>query len=169
MYELPNGVFRPRIQSARALRRRVATLAIVGLYACVLTTAWVGCSGGAPGGDDQRVRAAMRMVGVEYSRYQSAHNGQPPPDEAAFRSFLDVQISKTPDYGVKSADELLTTTRDGQPLKVVYGKKAGPPDQPDTPWAAYEQTGVDGKRLVVNTRGTVVELASDEVNRIVGN
>lgn len=127
---------------------------------------WTGCGGGTPAGDEAKVRAAMRMVGIEYGRYQGAHNGQPPADEAAFRGFLDQQIRTTPNYGVKSADELLAMTRDGQPLHVIYGGKIGPPDQPDEPWAACEAQGDAGKRLVVNTRGSVVELSSDEVERI---
>jgi hypothetical protein len=127
----------------------------------------VGCGGAAGSGDEGKARAAMRMVGIEYGRYLAQHNGAPPPDEAAFGAFLDAQIKNTPDYGVASAGELLAATRDGGPLVVIYGKKVAPPDAPDLLWAAYEKTGVDGMRLVVNARGLVTELAADEVERII--
>ena len=107
----------------------------------------------------------MRMVGVEYGRYLAEHNGAAPADDAAFRAFVDGQIAKTPDYGVKNAEELFACSRDGQPLTIVVGAKIVVPDQTDQAWAAYEQTGVDGKRLAVNTRGGVVELGADEFSR----
>ena len=109
----------------------------------------------------------MRMVGVEYGRYLGADNGAPPPDEAAAIAFIDEQIKRTPDYGVKSADELLGLTRDGERLQVIVGKKVAPPDMPDPLWAAYEKTGVGGQRFVVNSRGSVIELPAEEVERII--
>ena len=125
----------------------------------------LGCGGGKPTGDEARARAALRMVGIEYGRYLVANNGAPPPDEAAMRTFLDLQISRTPNYGVASADELLSSTRDGKPLQLICGAKVAPPDRPEALWAAYEQTGVDGRRLVVNTRGDVVELDAEAFDR----
>jgi hypothetical protein len=125
-----------------------------------------GC-GGAPGADDEKARGAIRMVGVEYGRYLSANNGAPPPDEAALTAFIDEQIKRTPDYGVKSADELLTLTRDGERLQVIVGKKVAPPDAPEPLWAAYEKAGVGGQRLVVNARGSIIELSAEEVDRAV--
>jgi hypothetical protein len=50
---------------------------------------------------------------------------------------------------------LLRTGRDGQPLVVIVGKKVENPERSPYPWAAYEKTGVDGKRLVSDTRGGV--------------
>ncbi|RIK85351.1 MAG: hypothetical protein DCC67_04155 [Planctomycetota bacterium] len=61
-------------------------------------------------------------------------------------------------------DGLLTSPRDGQPLVIVYGKRIAPKDSPNTPWAAYEQTGVDGKRMVAKVRGTVDELTTAEID-----
>ncbi len=154
--------------TALASNRRAAIFALLGVAIALELMAASGCGGGsAATGDADRSRAAMRMVGIEYGRYLGANGGQPPADEAALRTFIEQQISRTPDYGVKSVDELLGASRDGQPLKIVVGKKVAPPDSPDMPWAAYEQTGVDGKRLVVNTRGAVTELPADEVERMI--
>lgn len=147
--------------------RRAPVLSCVWPMALILAAGQLGCGGGASGGGDDRARAMMRMVGIEYGRFLAAHNGQPPQDDAELRRFIDAQISQTPNYGVSSAQELLTSPRDGQPLKVVVGKKAAVADQPDLAWAAFEQTGVGGQRLAVNTRGLVQELSSAEVDRLV--
>ena len=51
--------------------------------------------------------------------------------------------------------------RDGQ-FVVVYGKRLAPSESPGTPWAAYEQTGVDGKRFAVQVRGANEELSPEQ-------
>ncbi|RIK88185.1 MAG: hypothetical protein DCC67_00865 [Planctomycetota bacterium] len=137
------------------------------LLVAALAAALLGCSGGATAGDEERARAMMRMVGIEYGRFLASHNGQPPKDEAELRQFIDAQISQTPNYGVKNAEELLTSPRDGQPLKIIVGKKVAPPDPSGSPWAAYEQTGVGGSRLAVNARGQVQELSSEQIESVV--
>lgn len=141
------------------------TVAVLFALASGLLSA--GCGGTATSGDEGRARTLLRAVGVEYGRYLGQHNGAPPSDEAAFRAFVDAQIAQTKDYGVASAEELLLSPRDGKPVKVIVGAKVTAPDQPDLPWAAYEQTGVDGKRLAVNARGTVVEFSSEEFSQAI--
>jgi len=123
-----------------------------------------GCGGGsgAAGGSDEQTIAVLRLTGQEYGSYLAAHNGQPPKDAAAFRQFVESRLDQLTPYNVKSADDLLKSPRDGQPLVIVAGKVATAPDQKDFPWAAYEQTGVDGKRMAVNTRGGVVDLTPEE-------
>ena len=54
---------------------------------------------------------------------------------------------------VGSFDELFVSERDGQPLVVVYGS---PPKDSDV--VVYEQTGVNGKRLVGHRIGMVEEV-----------
>ena len=71
------------------------------------------------------------------------------------------------EYGVKSVDDLLRSGRDGQPLQVIYGKTVAAPDRPEYPWAAYEQTGVDGTRLAVHTRGGVQELDAAQFSQLI--
>ena len=69
-------------------------------------------------------------------------------------------------YGVKAVDELLNSPRDGKPFRIVVGKTVASPDAPDLPWAAYEQTGVDGMRMAANARGGVYEFGPDEFQKM---
>jgi len=123
-----------------------------------------GCGGGsgAPTGSDAQTQAVMRLTGIEYGGYLAAHNGQPPKDAASFRQYLESRLDQLADYNVKSADDLLKSPRDGQPLVIISGKKVSAPDQGDFPWAAYEQTGVAGKRMAVNVRGGVADMTPEE-------
>jgi hypothetical protein len=108
----------------------------------------------------------MRIVADEYGEFLATHGGQPPADVAAMRTFLESRLpTLSADYDVKSPDDLLASPRDGQPLVIVCGKKIAPPDSPETPWAAYEQTGVDGKRLASGVRYGPVELTPEEFAR----
>ena len=122
-----------------------------------------GCGGGAsPSGSDSQLRAAMKVLGLQYGSYLTEHNGAPPPDEAAMRAYLQSHMADLSAYGVKGVDDLLPPGRDGQPIKVVYGAKIAPPDRSQYAWAAYEQTGVDGKRLLCDSRGGVYEIGDKE-------
>jgi hypothetical protein len=104
----------------------------------------------------------LAVLGLQYGSYLAEHNGAPPPDEKAMREFLESRLDELSAYNVKSADDLLGAGRDGQPVKIVVGAKVASPDQPQYPWAAYEQVGIDGKRLASNARGGVYELTAEE-------
>ena len=123
-----------------------------------------GCGGGSNdlAGSDAQAVAVLRITGPEYGSYLAANNGQPPKDAAAFRKFLEARLDQFAAYNVKSVDDLLKSPRDGQPLVIITGKKVSAPDQADFPWAAYEQTGANGKRMAVNVRGGVVDLTPEE-------
>ena len=103
-----------------------------------------GCGDAAPAGNEAQTMAAMRLLGMQYAQYLAAHNNSAPKDEAAMRSWLEAHMNELTPYGVKSVDDLLKSSRDGQPLIVIYGKKVVDPDHPDMAWAAYEQTGAGG-------------------------
>jgi hypothetical protein len=122
-----------------------------------------GCGDGAsPSGSDGQLRTAMKVLGLEYGNYLTEHNGAPPPDEAAMRAYLQSRMADLSEYGVKGVDDLLRPGRDGQPITVVYGAKIVTPERSPYPWAAYEQTGVDGNRLVCDSRGGVYEIGDTE-------
>lgn len=104
----------------------------------------------------------MKVLGLEYGSYLTEHNGAPPPDEAAMRAYLQSRMADLNEYGVKGVDDLLRPGRDGQPIKVVSGAKIAAPDRSQFAWAAYEQTGVDGKRLLCDSRGGVYEIGDTE-------
>jgi hypothetical protein len=108
---------------------------------------------------------ALKLVGLQYGDYVTANHGAPPKDADAFRKFLASRVGELEVYNVKSVDDVLTSRRDGKPFTLICGKKVVDPDQPDSLWAAYEQTGVDGKRLAATVRGAVVELSAEEFAR----
>jgi hypothetical protein len=147
-----------RNMEGKWLRRTFAVAALIGISA-------LGCGGGVSptgGGDDFQTRRSMTALATFYGDYLNYY-GSAPKDEATFRAFLEERTDRINKMKLGGVDELLKSPRDGQPLVVVYGKKVAPPDSPNTPWAAYEQTGVDGKRMAVQVRGAVEELTSDQL------
>jgi hypothetical protein len=125
----------------------------------------LGCGGGVSptGGDaDFQTRRSMSALASFYGDYMSAY-GAPPADEAAFRTFLQERSKGIERMDIGGVDGLLKSPRDGQPLVVLYGKRKAPADSPNTPWAAYEQTGVDGKHMAAQVRGSVEELTADQI------
>jgi hypothetical protein len=127
-----------------------------------------GCGGGASrtgGGDDFQAQLRLTTIASFYGDYLGAF-GAPPKDQAAFRTFLNEREAGIKRLGVDSVDDLLTSPRDGQQIVVIYGKKVAPPDSPNTPWACYEQTGVDGKQMAAQVRGEVKELSADEIAKL---
>jgi hypothetical protein len=134
------------------------------LAPALIGLALAGCGGaGAPRGDDAQARRQLSAVSALYGEYLQLHNNVPPKDQAAFHSFLNENGgSRLKLYNADSVDQLLKSPRDGQPFLVVVGKRLAPPDSPGTPWAAHEQTGVDGKRLAVQVRGATEELSPEQ-------
>lgn len=122
----------------------------VGVLAGLLLSG--GCGGpsessGMSAEDYETLRSASAM----FSQYMGANNGKTPPDEQAFRAFLETKKDVLDKTG-KSVDELLTSPRNGEPLVFVYGKT--PVNGPmGMVYFAYEKTPVDGKRLVLASRG----------------
>jgi hypothetical protein len=149
---------------SRSMPRRRAWL----WAATFAVSAFAGCGGSsqpAPNSDDGQVRAAMTLLGMEYGGFMAAHKGAPPKDEAEMRKYLESRLSELSDYNVKSVDTLLRNGRDGQPLVLVIGTKIENPERSPSPWAAYEKVGVDGKRLVSDSRGGVYEIEEQEFSQ----
>jgi hypothetical protein len=143
------------------LSRSAVVVALVGGWTLI------GCGGqlSPTGGDaDFQARRSMSTLASFYGDYVSAH-GAPPKDEASFRAFLDERAAGIKRIGFESIDQLLTSPRDGEPLVVIYGTVKAPADSPNTPWAAYERTGVEGKRMAARVRGDVVELTDAEIEK----
>jgi hypothetical protein len=108
----------------------------------------------------------MSTLASVYGDFLAAHAGNPPKDEAEFRQFLEQYAKGLERMDIGGVDGLLKSPRDGEPLIVVYGKRQAPKDSPNTPWAAFEKTGVEGKRMAVQVRGNVDELTSDEIAKV---
>jgi hypothetical protein len=107
----------------------------------------------------------MNVLSVFYGEYLDSHQGTPPKDSDAFRKYLESRTEDLKLYRVDSPDQIMTSPRDGQPFTIVCGQRLAPADSPDTPWAAYEQTGVNGKRMAVSVRGGAHEQSADEIAR----
>jgi hypothetical protein len=125
---------------------------IVGLLAIV------GCGGTSSSSSSvsEKDYGTLRSASAMFSQYMGQHGGQTPPDEQAFRTFLETKKDVLDKTG-KTADQLLTSPRNNEPLVFVYGKKpvmgsAG------MMYFAYEKTPVDGKRLVIASRGMYEEM-----------
>jgi hypothetical protein len=136
-------------------------------HACILAAgalSLVGCGRGSEvSGTDYQANRQLSLIAEMYGNYMQEHGGAPPKDEAAFKTFLAKYAARRLEpYNVESVDELLVSPRDEQPFVVVYGKKLVSKDAPNAPWAAYEHTGVDGKRLAVQVRGVLEEYPPDE-------
>src|SRR6478735_505682 len=130
------------------------------LYAiCVIPSG--GCAGRAATASDTQLRAAMKLLGLQYGNYV-AEKGTPPPDEPALRSYLNSRLTILSDFGVKNVNDLLRPGRDGEPLKVIYGSKVPLPEHPEYAWVAHEEAGVAGKRFACDSRGGVYEISDTE-------
>ena len=104
----------------------------------------------------------MRILGAQYGQYMVSHGQAAPKDEAAMREYVQSRMSELSANGVKSLDDLFRAGRDGQPLKLVVGARIVAPELRGGSWAVYEQTGVDGKRLVADSNGGVQELSGED-------
>lgn len=117
-----------------------------------LALATVGCGGGQSSGNGQGLNGGKLLVMQSlYLEYLSQHNNQPPPDEKAFREFVGTKQDKLQKASL-TVDDVFISPRNGGPLRWVYGKKQSG-NQAGGSYIAYEQTPVDGKRLVIADRG----------------
>jgi hypothetical protein len=130
---------------------------------CIIPSGGCGGGGASPANDAQ-LRAAMKLLGLQYGSYLS-ERGAPPSDEPALRSYLQSRLTVLSDYGVKSVDDLLCRGRDGQPLKLIYGNKAHLQEHPQYVWVAHEQVGLAGKRLACDSRGGIYEITDTEYSQ----
>ena len=131
----------------------------------------VGCSSGRPGPDDsdRQTRAVLGVVAVFYGGYLQNRKGKAPKDNEDFHKYLESRAEDLKLYNVESPDQLFNSPRDERPLVIVSGKVVAPPDAPKSPWAAFEQKGIDGKRFGVRVRGGIHELSSDEIDQILSS
>ena len=142
-----------------------ATLVLGGLLSIT------GCGRGNPvaKGTNRETRVRLNVLATFYIDYLNSHRGRPPADIEAFREFLQSQAEDLKAYKkthkVDGVEELLTSARDDQPFIIVCGKPIEISHSPGNLWAAYEQTGVDGKRMAVRLQGGVDVLGPEEFTR----
>jgi hypothetical protein len=110
-----------------------------------------GCGSGAAA--SHKGVAHLKAITVLYFKANSLLHKNP-ETEAEFKKVI---ADSKPDLGVLGAsniDDLFVSDRDNQPLVIMYGQA---PKGVAAGVVAYEQTGVDGKRLVGNRGGQVEE------------
>lgn len=127
-----------------------------GLAAAALAACFSGCIDSSQQAAQQT--SNIKPLAVLYGRYVNMHQGQPPPNEAEFRTFLAGESAMLQQLGVSDAAGLFTSSRDGQPYVIRYGPADGPPGPGGLPVIIYEQTGVEGKRYVASSLGAIEEV-----------
>ncbi|MGI9427810.1 MAG: hypothetical protein ACR2NM_04075 [Bythopirellula sp.] len=124
------------------------------LVAVLTVVVLTGCDVGAgriKGNGEVHLRSIVAL-------YNSAGNqqGRAPTSEAELRDYVVANAQQVLEkLEIASFDELLISERDGLPFVVLYGKtpKGVRPDI-----IAYEQTGINGKRLVGFSLGNIEEV-----------
>lgn len=116
-----------------------------------LPAAWIatalGCGSAAP----PQVPSEFLTIATLYQGFVAEHRA-PPKDEAEFRRYISDKGGKLLEtQNIASIDALFRSTRDGQPLKVVYG----PEQSQYGHLGVFEQSGVEGKRLVAGAMGSI--------------
>lgn len=123
----------------------------------LLLVALVGCGGlSTSTGVTQRDYQALRTFSVAYEGFLKQNKGKTPADEAELRNYLSSRQSDWDAVGI-SIDDMLTSPHSGEPLVVVYGKKP-PMSKTGLYYVAYDKTPVNGKHLVLSTRGVYEEM-----------
>jgi hypothetical protein len=122
----------------------------------------LGCSGGsseAPVGE----REMMAIAALLNTYYNTPpHLGTPPANQDEFKAYASSSGKTILDqYKVPSVDALFTSSRDKQPIVVLYGKDFERYQTESGAIIAYETGGVDGSRLVA-FKGGSIELMTDE-------
>jgi hypothetical protein len=108
----------------------------------------------------------FRLLGRMYGEYLAIHQGIAPPDERSFTEFLQSHTDRLAQADISQVGDLLVSPRDGQPLTVLYGKQSIAEGPGGLPWAAFEQTGLAGKRCAIGARGTVEEMEQERFTQV---
>ncbi|MCS6897041.1 MAG: hypothetical protein NZM29_03630 [Nitrospira sp.] len=103
----------------------------------------------------------LQALAVFFGRYVHQHKGVGPPNEAAFKKF----IQSLPRMELESfqidpdnIDEIFISPRDRQPYGIAWNLKGVMPGPEGAPIVIWEQTGVNGKRMVADAVGKIEEI-----------
>ena len=109
--------------------------------------------------DEETMKAArhLQKIGVAYNRAYQA-NGEAPKSADDLKKFLKEEGD--------AADPLISLN-DGKPVVIVPGVPKEAPQEPGLQSiVAYEQTGVNGKRMMVDIRGMIHTVTDLEFAKI---
>jgi len=108
--------------------------------------------------DAKTVDMAEQMRKVSAAFNQAYQRNRRPPTAEDLKPFLKQ---------VGDPDALLVSPRDGKPLVIVstFSPELTPAEG-ERSIIAYEQTGVDGKRMTVDVRSTIVFVTDEEFAKL---
>jgi hypothetical protein len=89
--------------------------------------------------------------------------GHRPKDEAEFKSFIASRAHSDSSL-TGNIEELFLSERDGQPFAVLYGDAAS---AMQSSLVAYEQIGVEGKRLAASSLGVISQVSAKKFVKLV--
>jgi hypothetical protein len=134
------------------------------LAALALTCAVAGgCGGDGPAATGPVDHATVRAMAGFYEGYLATHNNAPPKDEQAFREYLNGKQADLEKFNL-TVDKMFTSPRGVGPFHWMYGGRP-PTGASGMTYIGYETTPVEGKRLVIATRGMYEELAEAEFKK----
>lgn len=88
------------------------------------------------------------MLTKIYVDHMNAHQGTPPKDEAAFKTYIRAHgAPRLKGRGVNELDSLFVSTRDNQPLAFVYAISPTNPLKQSLV-IGYERSATNGRRTV---------------------
>jgi hypothetical protein len=135
------------------------------LVLAALLAVQAGC-GGSAGVEEEA--STLKPLAVLYGQYLGQHRGQPPANEAEFKSYIEAQAAVLQQqYGLSDINSFFVSSRDDKPYVILYGPLTGPPGPGGQPVFAYEQQGVGGRRLVASSLGAVEEVDEATFKRLV--
>jgi hypothetical protein len=138
-----------------SLRRYSSLLLVTCLFA-------IGSLGCAPKPESTEVEPIRDLNHIQraYGIMVSGHN-RPPRDMAEVRKILDeLHVGDLN----PQADEVLVSSRDGEPYVIIMNANLGMADGRDE-ILAYEKTGVEGNRYVLLMSRDVRQISDDEFRR----
>lgn len=125
----------------------------------VFAVSSLGCSGSSPVNNQQKQEDKIHALLTLYFNAGKAL-GHSPKDEAEFKKY--VQENGGPfleRLKIQSVDELFTSSRDGKPFVIVFGKR-------QSGVVLYEAEGGNGSRLVGYDIGQVKELNAEQFTEL---
>ena len=132
------------------------------MFAAALCLFQAGCN---PGSSEAPVgeREMMAIAALVNNYYNTPpHLGTAPANQEELKAFANSSGKATLEqYKIPNADALFTSSRDNQPIVVLYGKDFEKYQTESGSIIAYETGGVDGSRLVA-FKGGSIELMTDE-------
>jgi hypothetical protein len=127
------------------------------VFAFLLAVVPVGCGGSTI---DPVAARNLKAVAELYCDFAFAHKSNGPANEQALKNHarkMDRRNIESLQIDINKLDEVFTSPRDQQPLKVLYGRGISNLGQ-NAPLIAHETTGVRGMRLAVFANGRLEEL-----------